>query len=296
MSEMKETEAKRPIMPDAGADNRPLVELTHVEKHYGDLHVLKDINLTVRKGEVLVIVGPSGSGKSTMCRTINRLETIDSGDIRIDGKPLPQEGKELAKLRAEVGMVFQSFNLFANKTILENVTLAPIKVRHMDKKEARELAIEELNRVGMGERLDYYPAQLSGGQQQRVAIAGVVAMRPDCLILDEATAMLDPRGREQVMQTIHYLNRNMGITVVSITHYMEEAAQADRVLVMSKGHVVMEGTPKEVFSQTEKVRSLHLDVPQAAELRDELVKAGIPMPEGIIDTGACAQALYELLQ
>ena len=129
-----------------------------------------------------------------------------------------------------------------------------------------------------------------------MAIAGVVAMRPDCLILDEATAMLDPRGREQVMQTIHYLNENMGITVVSITHYMEEAAQADRVLVMSKGHVVMEGTPKEVFSQTEKVRSLHLDVPQAAELRDELVKAGIPMPEGIIDTGACAQALYELLQ
>ena len=129
-----------------------------------------------------------------------------------------------------------------------------------------------------------------------MAIAGVVAMRPDCLILDEATAMLDPRGREQVMQTIHHLNKNMGITVVSITHYMEEAAQADRVLVMSKGHVVMEGTPKEVFSQTEKVRALHLDVPQAAELRDELVKAGIPMPEGIIDTGECAQALYELLQ
>ena len=149
MSEMKETEAKRPIMPDAGADNRPLVELTHVEKHYGDLHVLKDINLTVRKGEVLVIVGPSGSGKSTMCRTINRLETIDSGDIRIDGKPLPQEGKELASLRAEVGMVFQSFNLFANKTILENVTLAPIKVRHMDKKEAEDLAMNLLGRVGV---------------------------------------------------------------------------------------------------------------------------------------------------
>ena len=140
------------------------------------------------------------------------------------------------------------------------------------------------------------PHNLSGGQKQRVAIAGVVAMRPDCLILDEATAMLDPRGREQVMQTIHYLNKNMGITVVSITHYMEEAAKADRVLVMSKGKVVLEGTPKEVFSQTEKVRSLHLDVPQAAELRDELVKAGIDLPEGIIDTGECAQALYELLQ
>mgnify|MGYP003171763037 CR=1 FL=1 len=170
MSEMKETEAKRPIMPDAGADNRPLVELTHVEKHYGDLHVLKDINLTVRKGEVLVIVGPSGSGKSTMCRTINRLETIDSGDIRIDGKPLPQEGKELASLRAEVGMVFQSFNLFANKTILENVTLAPIKVRHMDKKEAEDLAMDLLGRVGVASQASKMPSQLSGGQQQRVAI------------------------------------------------------------------------------------------------------------------------------
>lgn len=136
-------------MPGTEDSDRPLVELTHVEKHYGDLHVLKDINLTVKKGEVLVIVGPSGSGKSTMCRTINRLETVDSGDIRIDGKPLPQEGKELASLRAEVGMVFQSFNLFANKTILENVTLAPIKVRHMDKKAAEDLAMDLLARVGV---------------------------------------------------------------------------------------------------------------------------------------------------
>ena len=155
---------------------------------------------------------------------------------------------------------------------------------------------EAMKMAGIYEYRERAPHNLSGGQKQRVAIAGVVAMRPDCLILDEATAMLDPRGREQVMQTIHHLNKNMGITVVSITHYMEEAAQADRVLVMSKGNVVMEGTPKEVFSQTEKVRALRLDVPQAAELRDELVKAGIPMPEGIIDTGACAQALYELLK
>ena len=162
--------------------------------------------------------------------------------------------------------------------------------------EMRRRVDDSMKMAGIYEYRERAPHNLSGGQKQRVAIAGVVAMRPDCLILDEATAMLDPRGREQVMQTIHYLNRNMGITVVSITHYMEEAAQADRVLVMSKGHVVMEGTPKEVFSQTEKVRSLHLDVPQAAELRDELVKAGIPMPEGIINTGECAQALYELLQ
>ena len=158
-----------PLVPGKEDPNRPLVELTHVEKHFGALHVLKDINLTVAKGEVLVVVGPSGSGKSTMCRTINRLETIDSGDIRIDGKPLPQEGKELANLRAEVGMVFQSFNLFANKTILENVTLALIKVRHMDKKEAEQLAMDLLARVGVDSQASKMPSQLSGGQQQRVA-------------------------------------------------------------------------------------------------------------------------------
>ena len=154
MSDMNETTAKRPLVPGAEVSDRPLVELTHVEKHYGDLHVLKDINLTVKKGEVLVIVGPSGSGKSTMCRTINRLETIDSGDIRIDGKPLPQEGKELASLRAEVGMVFQSFNLFANKTILENVTLAPIKVRHMGKKAAEDEPTSALDPEMVNEVLD----------------------------------------------------------------------------------------------------------------------------------------------
>ena len=244
MSEMKETEAKRPIMPDAGADNRPLVELTHVEKHYGDLHVLKDINLTVRKGEVLVIVGPSGSGKSTMCRTINRLETIDSGDIRIDGKPLPQEGKELAKLRAEVGMVFQSFNLFANKTILENVTLAPIKVRHMDKKEARELAIQELNRVGMGERLDYYPAQLSGGQQQRVAIARALAMKPEIMLFDEPTSALDPELVGEVLNVMLDLAKE-GMTMVVVTHEIGFAREvADQVVFMDGGVVVEQGGPE----------------------------------------------------
>ena len=164
-----------PLVPGKEDPNRPLVELTHVEKHFGALHVLKDINLTVAKGEVLVVVGPSGSGKSTMCRTINRLETIDSGDIRIDGKPLPQEGKELANLRAEVGMVFQSFNLFANKTILENVTLALIKVRHMDKKEAEQLAMDLLARVGVDSQASKMPSQLSGGQQQRIAIARALA-------------------------------------------------------------------------------------------------------------------------
>ena len=180
--------------------NRPLVELTHVEKHFGALHVLKDINLTVAKGEVLVVVGPSGSGKSTMCRTINRLETIDSGDIRIDGKPLPQEGKELANLRAEVGMVFQSFNLFANKTILENVTLALIKVRHMDKKEAEQLAMDLLARVGVDSQASKMPSQLSGGQQQRVAIARALAMRPKVMLFDEPTSALDPEMVNEVLE------------------------------------------------------------------------------------------------
>ena len=236
MSEMKETEAKRPIMPDAGADNRPLVELTHVEKHYGDLHVLKDINLTVRKGEVLVIVGPSGSGKSTMCRTINRLETIDSGDIRIDGKPLPQEGKELAKLRAEVGMVFQSFNLFANKTILENVTLAPIKVRHMDKKEAEDLAMDLLGRVGVASQASKMPSQLSGGQQQRVAIARAMVNHPKILLADEPTGALDSKSGEQIMELFDSLNEE-GVTIVMITHDPKIAAKAKRIVRIIDGEI-----------------------------------------------------------
>ena len=237
MSEMKETEAKRPIMPDAGADNRPLVELTHVEKHYGDLHVLKDINLTVRKGEVLVIVGPSGSGKSTMCRTINRLETIDSGDIRIDGKPLPQEGKELAKLRAEVGMVFQSFNLFANKTILENVTLAPIKVRHMDKKEAEDLAMDLLGRVGVASQASKMPSQLSGGQQQRVAIARALASKPSIILADEPTGNLDSKTSDDVIGLLKMTSQEFDQTIVMITHNPEIAAMADRVIRIEDGRI-----------------------------------------------------------
>ena len=273
-----------------------LLSIEHLKKAYGDNVVLEDISLSVKRGEVIVVIGPSGCGKSTFLRCINALEPIQGGTIEVDGKEVTSSEKDLTELRQKVGMVFQSYDLFPHMTVLDNITLAPTKVKKIPKAQAEEAARALLKRVGLTDKEKSYPRELSGGQKQRVAIAGVVAMRPDCLILDEATAMLDPRGREQVMQTIHHLNKNMGITVVSITHYMEEAAQADRVLVMSKGNVVMEGTPKEVFSQTEKVRALRLDVPQAAELRDELVKAGIPMPEGIIDTGACAQALYELLK
>lgn len=255
MSDMNETTAKRPLVPGAEVSDRPLVELTHVEKHYGDLHVLKDINLTVKKGEVLVIVGPSGSGKSTMCRTINRLETIDSGDIRIDGKPLPQEGKELAKLRAEVGMVFQSFNLFANKTILENVTLAPIKVRHMDKKEAEDLAMDLLGRVGVASQASKMPSQLSGGQQQRVAIARALAMQPKVMLFDEPTSALDPEMVNEVLDVMVELAHE-GMTMLCVTHEMGFARKvADKVVFMADGQILEQSTPDDFFEHPKTDRA-----------------------------------------
>ena len=217
--------------------------------------MLKDINLTVRKGEVLVIVGPSGSGKSTMCRTINRLETIDSGDIRIDGKPLPQEGKELAKLRAEVGMVFQSFNLFANKTILENVTLAPIKVRHMDKKEAEDLAMDLLGRVGVASQASKMPSQLSGGQQQRVAIARALAMQPKVMLFDEPTSALDPEMVNEVLDVMVELAHE-GMTMLCVTHEMGFARKvADKVVFMADGQILEQSTPDDFFEHPKTDRA-----------------------------------------
>ena len=255
MSDIEATKEQRPIIPAAETNDRPLVELTHVEKHYGDLHVLKDINLTVRKGEVLVIVGPSGSGKSTMCRTINRLETIDSGDIRIDGKPLPQEGKELAKLRAEVGMVFQSFNLFANKTILDNVTLAPIKVRHMGKKEAEDLAMDLLGRVGVASQASKMPSQLSGGQQQRVAIARALAMQPKVMLFDEPTSALDPEMVNEVLDVMVELAHE-GMTMLCVTHEMGFARKvADKVVFMADGQILEQSTPDDFFEHPKTDRA-----------------------------------------
>ena len=238
-----------PLVPGNEPTGRPLVELTHVEKYFGDLHVLKDINLTVNKGEVLVVVGPSGSGKSTMCRTINRLETIESGDIRIDGKALPQEGRQLAQLRAEVGMVFQSFNLFANKTILENVTLAPIKVRHMDKKEAERLAMDLLTRVGVDSQASKMPSQLSGGQQQRVAIARALACEPEVILCDEATSALDPKSTNTILKLLRDINRETGVTLVVITHSMDVVEKiCNNVAVLEHGRVVEQGSVAEVFA------------------------------------------------
>ncbi|WP_404291742.1 amino acid ABC transporter ATP-binding protein [Glutamicibacter arilaitensis] len=232
-----------------------MVELTGVNKHYGALHVLNDINLQVTKGEVVVILGPSGSGKSTLCRAINRLETIDDGTITIDGKVLPEEGKALATLRADVGMVFQSFNLFAHKSILENVTLGPIKVKGMKKSEADKLAMQLLERVGVANQSGKLPAQLSGGQQQRVAIARALAMRPKVMLFDEPTSALDPEMINEVLDTMVGLAKE-GMTMLVVTHEMGFARKAaDRVIFMADGQIVEQATPDEFFTNPQSARA-----------------------------------------
>lgn len=232
-----------------------LVEMTEVNKYFGDLHVLNDINLTVKKGEVVVVLGPSGSGKSTLIRAINRLEPIDSGTILIDGVPLPEEGKELANLRADVGMVFQSFNLFSHKTILENVTLGPIKVRKQSKEEANKHAMELLERVGIADQAQKLPAQLSGGQQQRAAIARTLAMDPKVILLDEPTSALDPEMINEVLDTMISL-ANAGMTMVAVTHEMGFAKKAaDRIMFMSDGQIVEDATPTEFFQNPKSDRA-----------------------------------------
>ncbi|ALD64419.1 amino acid ABC transporter ATP-binding protein [Glutamicibacter soli] len=233
----------------------PIVRLVGVNKHFGALHVLNDINLDVVKGEVVVILGPSGSGKSTLCRAINRLETIDDGTITIDGKKLPEEGKALARLRADVGMVFQSFNLFAHKTILENVTLGPIKVKGMKKSAADKLAMQLLERVGVANQAAKLPAQLSGGQQQRVAIARALAMRPKVMLFDEPTSALDPEMINEVLDTMVSLARE-GMTMLVVTHEMGFARKAaDRVIFMADGQIVEQATPEEFFTNPQSARA-----------------------------------------
>ncbi len=233
----------------------PLVALAGVNKHFGNLHVLRDIDLTVSRGEVVVVIGPSGGGKSTLCRTINRLETIDSGTITFDGHPLPAEGKALAMFRAEVGMVFQSFNLFAHKTILENVTLGPVKVRGMNKTKARQLGMELLERVGIGAQASKYPAQLSGGQQQRVAIARALAMGPKMILFDEPTSALDPEMVQEVLDVMIGLAAD-GMTMMVVTHEMGFARRAaDRVVFMAEGQIVEENTPEGFFTSARTERA-----------------------------------------
>lgn len=233
----------------------PVIELDHVNKHYGDLHVLRDVSLSVEKGEVVVVIGPSGSGKSTLCRTINRLETIDGGRILIEGKPLPEEGRELAAVRAEIGMVFQSFNLFAHKSILDNVTMGPVEVLGRPRKEAEAEAMELLRRVGVAEQAQKVPAQLSGGQQQRVAIARSLAMHPKAMLFDEPTSALDPEMINEVLDVMVELARQ-GMTMVVVTHEMNFARRvSDRVVFMADGQIVEEGSPAEFFDHPKSQRA-----------------------------------------
>ena len=242
-------------MNQTSAGEQPVIELRHVDKHYGALHVLRDINLEIGRGEVLVVIGPSGSGKSTLCRAINRLETIDSGEILIEGQPLPQEGKELARTRAELGMVFQQFNLFAHKTVLENVTLGPIEVLGLSKQEAEKRAMSLLERVGVAEQAAKVPAQLSGGQQQRVAIARSLAMGPKAMLFDEPTSALDPEMINEVLDVMTELARG-GMTMVVVTHEMNFARRVgNRVIFMADGAIVEEGTPDEFFDNPKTQRA-----------------------------------------
>ena len=233
----------------------PLVVLDHVEKWFGELHVLQDVSLTVHRGEVVVIIGPSGSGKSTLCRTINRLEPIQAGTITIDGQPLPEEGKALARLRADVGMVFQSFNLFAHKSVLDNVTLGPIKVRGIDKARAREEGLELLDRVGIRNQAQKYPADLSGGQQQRAAIARALAMDPKIMLFDEPTSALDPEMIKEVLDVMLELAKE-GTTMLVVTHEMGFArSAAQRVAFMDEGRIVELTSPSEFFTAPKSDRA-----------------------------------------
>ena len=255
---------------------------------------LRGVDTAIEKGSFVVVLGHNGSGKSTFAKSLNAILLPCGGKVYVEGMDTQDEAC-LLEIRRRVGMVFQNpDNQIVATIVEEDVAFAPENLG-VPPEEIRTRIDEAMKLAGIYEKRDAAPYKLSGGQKQRVAIAGVIAMRPDCLVLDESTAMLDPHGRSQVMKTIRQL-REAGITIVSITHYMEEAAQADRVLVMSRGRIVMEGTPEQVFSQTERLHSYHLDVPQAAELRDELVKLGIPMPENVITPEACAEELYKILR
>ena len=250
-----QTEAATPEPTEPTPAGDPLVVLDGVNKWFGPLHVLQDIDLTVRSGEVVVVIGPSGSGKSTLCRAINRLEPIDSGTITVDGSVLPEEGKALARLRSEVGMVFQSFNLFAHKTILENVTLGPVKVRREKADAVRERAMGLLERVGVANQAEKFPAQLSGGQQQRVAIARALAMQPKVMLFDEPTSALDPEMINEVLDVMTSLARE-GMTMIVVTHEMGFARRAaNRVVFMSDGQIVEQATPEQFFTNPQSERA-----------------------------------------
>ena len=281
-------------------ENNTILEAQEVRFRYdGDqpaetaAYAVDGVSMKVRRGEFVAVLGANGCGKSTLAKHFNAILLPETGTVLVEGMDTRTDEK-LYDIRQKVGMVFQNPDNQIVATVVEEDVAFALENLGVPTDEMRTRVDEAMKLAGIYDQRTKAPHKLSGGQKQRVAIAGVIAMRPDCLILDEATAMLDPRGRAQVMKPIRSL-RDAGISIVSITHYMEEAAQADRVLVMSRGRIVMEGTPTQVFSQTRRVRSYHLDVPQAAELRDELCAAGLPMPEGVITPEECARAIYDLL-
>lgn len=255
---------------------------------------LRGVSVTIEKGSFTVVLGHNGSGKSTFAKHLNAVLLPCGGAVYVEGMDTRDE-RMLLEIRRRTGMVFQNPDNQIVATVVEEDVAFALENLGVPTGEMRTRVDDAMKLAGIYEQRNKAPHKLSGGQKQRVAIAGVIAMRPDCLILDESTAMLDPRGRAQVMKTIRNL-RDAGISIVSITHYMEEAAQADRILVMSRGRIVMEGTPEQVFSQTKRLHGYHLDVPQATELRDELAAAGLPMPENIITPEECAKAIFDLLK
>ncbi len=278
-------------------NTKPMLQVRDLHFRYDPeqpTYAVNGVSMEVHRGEFVAVLGANGCGKSTLAKHLNAILLPETGTVLVEGMDTREED-HLYDIRQKVGMVFQNPDNQIVATIVEEDVAFALENLGVPTPEIRTRIDEAMKMAGIYDKKDKAPYKLSGGQKQRVAIAGVIAMRPDCLVLDEATAMLDPRGRAQVMQTIRTL-RAAGISIVSITHYMEEAAQADRVLVMNQGKIVMEGTPEEVFSQTERLKSYHLDVPQAAELRDQLVAAGLPMPENVITPEACAEALFQLLQ
>lgn len=272
-----------------------MIRIDNVTKTFvgkdNQVEALKGINLEIHKGEIYGIIGMSGAGKSTLVRCLNFLERPTTGTVYIEEKDLSAlSDGELRAIRTEIAMIFQHFNLLMQRTVLDNVCF-PLEITKTPRKDAVARARELLSIVGLSEKELAYPAQLSGGQKQRVAIAGVVAMHPKCIVLDEPTAMLDPNGRREVIRAVRALNQVEEITVILITHYMEEVIYADKVVVMDRGRVVMEGTPREIFSQVEKLRSYRLDVPQATLLAWELKKAGVNLPDGILTREELVEAL-----
>ena len=275
-----------------------MITLKNVSKTYetkdGTVHALQDVNLTINKGDIFGIIGMSGAGKSTLVRCLNFLERPTSGTVEIEGRDLlAMSEKELRMERRGIAMIFQHFNLLMQKNVIDNVCF-PLKIAGVSKADARKRATELLEIVGLSDKAKAYPVQLSGGQKQRVAIAGVIAMEPKCIVLDEPTAMLDPMGRKEVLKTVQKLREQKKVTVILITHYMEEVVDADKIYVMDHGHVVMEGTPKEIFSQVDTLKHYRLDVPQVTILADELKKRGLDIPDGILTKEELVEALCQL--